>query len=57
MLLSVCVCVFFFYFQSALKPTLFSELKASWPLVKEKEVNCSGQAAIWVPEAIREGCS
>lgn len=41
----------------AIEPTLFSEPEASWPRVKEKEVNCRSLAAIWVPEAISEGCS
>lgn len=41
----------------ALQPTLLSEPEASWPCIKERGVNCSTQAAIWVPEAISEACS
>lgn len=36
---------------------LLSEPEASWPRVKEKEVNCSDRAAIWLPEAISKGGS
>lgn len=43
--------------EGAPEPTMFSEPEASWPCVKENEVNCSIQAAFWVPEAISEGCS
>lgn len=31
--------------------------EASWPSVKEKDVNWSSQTAIWAPTAISEGCS